>query len=217
MTDYMPLHQLNIAIHVITGVCALFLGSLILCLKKGTSSHKTLGRFALGLGLVCTLSGLIGALFFRGRVDLLGVSLLVTYNLWSGVRSLRLANRGRTLPDIVPAVLLAFGGGVLIAGPTFGWAYIWPKAFVIATAGGMLFYGGWDLLRTLFPLSWRRILNPVEHSFKMISLIGALASVAAVNLFDHLVGPVILALSVSAASVALSGLFIIRLVLRLRR
>lgn len=173
------LHSLNIVTHIASGSLALLVGLFVLCRPKGTPSHRRNGWIACGLIGLCTLCALIGAFLFRSKLDLMGVSVLVAYQMWASVRALRLKNRGRNLPDLGPAI-----GLLALSGVTFwlirqGGNVNWAQPLVYATLGSMALYGGWDILRTLLPLHCRQWLNPAEHAFRMTGLIGALASVAA--------------------------------------
>ncbi len=173
------LHSLNIATHILSGSLTLLVGLFILSRPKGTQSHRRTGWVAYGLIGLCTLCALIGAFLFRSKLDLMGVSVLVAYQMWASFRALKLKNRGRNLPDLGPAV-----GLLALSGVTFwliqqGGDVNWAQPLVYATLGSMTLYGGWDVGRTLLPQSFRRWLNPAEHAFRMTGLIGVLASVAA--------------------------------------
>src|SRR5262249_6977454 len=105
-------HQINILIHVTAGSIALLIGLLILALRKGDARHRALGRTAVTFAGLSVAAALVGALVWRGRLDLMGVSVLVTYQIWSGLRSLRLRDGGRRAIDALPA-LGVLGLGVL--------------------------------------------------------------------------------------------------------
>jgi uncharacterized membrane protein len=172
------LHNVTLLTHILTGSLVILLGVILLLRPKGDTRHRKLGRVALNLGRLSIAAALTGALVFRGKPDLLGVSLLVAYHLWSGVRSLRLKDNGRRLADFLPAfAIFCCGAGIFVL-YLLGAKFFWEPARIYAAAGGLMFYGGWDLLRTLLPAVWRRYLNPAEHAFKMTSIIGAMISVA---------------------------------------
>lgn len=185
------LHSLNIFTHVLTASAALLIGLFILSRRKGDRLHRMSGRAMLWLTGVSVTAALIGAFFFRGQLDLMGVSLLVAYQLWSGPRALRLKDGGRRPADLIPALLMAGGGCVIGALILLGGAVHWPPMLVYSTMGSMLIYGGWDVGRTLLPLRWRRWLNPAEHAFRMASLTGALLSVAAGTLLGNAYWPLV--------------------------
>lgn len=169
------LHALNITLHVSAGVAALLLGLWQLAAPKGTSAHRRRGWLLMGLAGASVASAALGALVFRPRPDLLAVSALVSYHLYSGWRSLRLPDGGRRPADWIPALLLLTAAVALRnADGTH-----WPAAVVRSIGIAMVFVSGYDLIRTAFPRPWRRALNPAEHAWHMCAMIGALASVAA--------------------------------------
>lgn len=200
------LHSVNIFTHVLSASAALLTGLFILGRRKGDRLHRLSGRLMLGLTGLSVAAALIGAFLFRGKLDLIGVSVLVAYQLWSGPRALRLQYRGRTWSDMVPALALLGGGIGLFWYIRYSGAVHWSPALVAGAIGGMILYGGWDVGRALLPLSWRRCLNPAEHAFKMTGLTGALLSVAAGTLLGNTYWP----LGVSAVFVIVSLVFAFR-------
>jgi len=208
-------HTLNILTHVTAGTLAMIAGLIILSLPKGDRRHRFMGRIAAVLAGFSIAAALIGAFVFRGRIDLMGVSVLTAYQVWSGLRSLRLQQAGRRPIDWLPAlVLLGAGTGVFYL-YSVGGAFYWGPALVYASGGGMVFYGGWDLLRTLFPMAWRTWMNPAEHAYKMTSLIGALVSVACATLLKGY--GAVAALSASGLFMVLGLVFAVRAAVRARR
>ena len=107
-----PIHHLNIGLHVGAGSAAILIGSAQFALAKGGSPHRFRGRIAITLMTIAVSAAILGAFLFRGKVDLMGLSLLVAYQLYSAIRSLKLKRNGRLVADIAPA-LLALGSGVL--------------------------------------------------------------------------------------------------------
>ncbi len=215
MPSLSTLHHLNILIHVAAGSLAMLAGLIVLSLPKGDRRHRIGGRITLSLAGLGIAAALIGAFVFRGRVDLMGVSVLTSYQIWSGLRSLRLKDGGRRPLDFLPALILfGLGLGVLYLYRRGG-AFYWGPGLVYATVGGMTFYGGWDLLRTAFPLSWRLRLNPAEHGFKMTSLIGALVSVACGTLLKD--NAVYASLTASGVFMVLGLVLAVRAAMRARR
>lgn len=172
------LHHINILIHVVFGSLAIFGGFLLLARRKGDRTHRLTGHLTLVLAGISLTTAFIGAFVFRGKLDLLGVTVLVAYHLWAGLRALHLKARGRTIADSVPALLLFIGGLTLLCLYHTGGAVNWGPAKVYAAAGALIAFGGYDVLRMTFPIGWRNWLNPAEHAFRMTCLVGALISVA---------------------------------------
>ena len=175
-------HTLNIIAHITTGSLAILAGLLILSRPKGDKVHRVTGRITLTLAILCVSTALIGAFIFRGKLDLMGASLIISYNLWAGMRALKLRDNGRRTADLVPAIMVFILGLGLIALSQFTERLNWPLTLVYSIAGSLLTFGAWDMVRTLLPSRWRLWLNPAEHPFRMTGLIGALASVAAATL-----------------------------------
>ena len=175
-------HTLNIITHITTGSLAILAGAIVLARRKGDAAHRMTGWITLSLAILCVSTALIGAFLFRGKLDLMGASIVISYNLWAGVRALKLKDNGRRAADLVPAILVFLSGAGLFTLSQVTGRLNWQPALVYATAGSLLTYGGWDMLRTLLPLRWRAWLNPAEHAFRMAGLIAALVSVAAATL-----------------------------------
>ncbi len=205
----MSFHIINILVHIITGCAVILCGPWVLSRPKGTPGHKKRGWATLTLAALSIGAALIGAFLFRGRMDLMAVSLLTAYQMIAGLRSLRLPDRGRRWIDWAPALaLFAAGLGLLWLYVKGVGVYNWSAGFVYAAVFGMLFYGGWDMLRTAFPLAWRRWLGPAEHAYKMASLIGVFVTVACVTILKTYALPA--ALSASSLFMVLALVFAIR-------
>ena len=182
MLEVSLIHKFNIFAHVAFGVVCIVFGLLMVLLPKGNMQHKRNGKYFVAFASVSIGAALIGAIIFRSKIDLLAVSFLVAYHIYSGPRALNLKNRGRNLADFIPAIFIFLIGIALYYGYKAGLQVHWLGAKIIATAGGLVFYGGWDCLRTLFPISSRMRLNIAEHAVKMVSIVGALLSVGAATL-----------------------------------
>lgn len=199
-------HLLNVITHITAGSLAIFTGVAVLARRKGDAGHRLMGWATVTLAIVCVTTALIGAFVFRGKLDLMGASIVISYNLWAGVRALRLSANGRRVADLVPAILVFVSGVGLFAMSRIGGVLNWPPALVYATAGSLVTYGSWDMVRTLLPLRWRLWLNPAEHAFRMAGLIAALISVAAATLLPS---PYV-ALGVSGAGSVVALVFAFR-------
>jgi len=175
-------HTLNIISHIVTGSLAILAGLVVLARRKGDAVHRMTGRITLVLAILCVSTALIGAFLFRGKLDLMGASLIISYNLWAGIRALKLKDNGKRAADLAPAMLVFIADIALFMMSHMKGLLNWQPALVYATAGSLATYGGWDLVRTEFPQRWRLWLNPAEHAFRMAGLIAALSSVAAATL-----------------------------------
>ncbi len=191
-------HTGSLTVHIGAGLLTLALALQQLARPKGGAAHAQRGRRALQAASLSVFAASLGALLFRPRPDLLAVSGLVGYQIYSGVRCLRLACNGRRAADWLPAALLTLAGlGVLALS---GSQHMhWEPARVYGTAGAALFMGGYDVLRTVFPPAWRRFLNPAEHAWRLISKCGAFASVAGAQLLP--------ASAAAYASLSISAVF----------
>lgn len=199
-------HALNIFTHVTAGSLAILAGGFVLARRKGDTAHRLTGWITVGLAIVCVTTALIGAFVFRGKLDLMGASIIISYNLWAGLRALKLTDNGRRMADVGPAILVFTAGFVLFTMARVEGLLNWPTALVYATAGSLVVYGGWDIVRTLLPSRWRLWLNPAEHAFRMAGLIAALISVAAATLLPS---PYV-ALGVSGIGSAVAFVFAFR-------
>lgn len=200
------LHTLNILTHITAGSLAILAGLIILARPKGDAPHRALGRITLSLAILCVSTALIGAFLFRGKLDLMGASLIISYNLWGGMRALKLSDNGRQAADLVPAIVVFIFGAALIALSQVTERLNWPPTLVYSIAGSLLTFGAWDMTRTMLPPRWRLWLNPAEHAFRMVGLIGALSSVAAATLLPS---PYV-ALGVSGAGTLIAFVFAFR-------
>ncbi len=168
------LHQFNIVLHVGAGSATLLLGLWQLTAAKGGQTHGRRGRWTLAVACISLAAAIAGAIFFRPQPDLIAVSLLVSYYVYSGWRCLRLPRNGRAAADWLPAV----GLGLAALGLAMGHGYFWQTSLVRAIGGAMAFMATYDLARMTFPSHWRRWLNPAEHAWRMCSMVGAMATVA---------------------------------------
>ncbi len=209
------IHTLNIIIHVVSGSVAILGGFIVLARRKGDQRHRFGGRIVVGIIMITVASALFGALMFRARPDLIGISILVAYQLWSGVRALHLKDNGRRLLDFIPALMMLMGGVAMLILSGSGASFFWESALVKAVIGAMLVYGGYDVVKVILPRHWRVWLNPAEHAYKMSGLIGVLITVALATLLKDQVALTAIAASGVASVAAL--VFAVRAAMRARR
>jgi hypothetical protein len=212
----LDLHVINIFVHVSMASLAIIGGMILLITPKGTPRHRLVGRITLGLIGISLTAAIIGAVFFRAKLDLMFITVLTAYHMWSGPRALHLRHNGRGLYDVLAAtVMVVLGLATIVTFKLYSDRFYWGGGRAYAMGGGLIFYGGWDLLRTTFPASWRVWLNPAEHGFKMTSLIGALVSVAVPTVMRDQSG--YSTLVVSFVFMGLACVFSVRAAMRARR
>ena len=178
----LSLHHMNIALHIAAGACAVLLGAAHLVLAKGGVWHRGRGLAAILTMSVSVAAAIFGAIVFKGMVDLMGVSVLVAYQLYSASRALRLEHGGRKIADVGPALLILGAGALLVSLTYLGAPVAWSAPKIMATAFGLVLYGGYDALRIFHPLKLRPRISRAEHAFKMTSLVFAFGGVGVTTL-----------------------------------
>ncbi len=168
-------YSVTIAIHVGCGTLAVLLGLAQLVREPGGPRHRRLGRqfVALLCGVVTT--AVIGLVVFQFRAFLAVLTLLVAYWTFSGVRAVRMRDRGPTAVDGVVALT------ALTAVATFVvfLPYVrlpWVAPITYSTLGTLALVASYDLTRFVFPQRWFVHLWRYEHIVKMT---GAHAAVVA--------------------------------------
>lgn len=113
-----------IVAHAITAIAAIILGGVQLLMRKGTLTHKLLGRLWVALMAIVAISS-----FWIHEFRLLGLfspihllSLLVLYSLWEGVHYARVGNiakHKKTMHVLYVLALLITGAFTLLPGRVF--------------------------------------------------------------------------------------------------
>jgi uncharacterized membrane protein len=110
-----------IQIHVFTALSALVLGAFLLVARKGTRSHRLLGRIWIGLMVITAFSSFfiqsLGGYFGFSPIHLL--SLLTLIGSWQAVvavRSGRIAEHRRHVGNLYTFALLTAGAFTLLPG-----------------------------------------------------------------------------------------------------
>jgi uncharacterized membrane protein len=173
------IHHANIALHIACGTLALVIGLVMIARPKGDALHRKLGRVFVALVCIVVASATFGIVFFRHDVALSAITVLVGYQLFSGIRAIR--SKGampRTLDTVLAIVALVAGCAFLIYLKQ-GNAAFWRPAVTTPLAGWLIFVSSYDLVRLVFPARWRLCIWTVEHGVKLIFTIGGLASAAA--------------------------------------
>jgi uncharacterized membrane protein len=126
------LFKLLLTIHVITGMCALIIGAIVLTLKKGNKQHRLIGN----LFYYCMLSAALISMpmaVLHPNYFLFIVGVFTTYMLLSGRRYLKIKTEKDVLKSdwLLVVIMLIFGFvfiilGVynLIYGLTFGFVFL---------------------------------------------------------------------------------------------
>lgn len=197
------IHKFNILLHVLFGTICILFGLYILIRPKGDNAHKRKGKWFISFAWISIGAAIFGSIMFRGQIDLILISFLVAYLIYSAPRALVLVNNGRNIEDLVPAIIILLFGIFLFAGARFGLPSHWQSPKIIAASFGMMFYGFWDTLRTLFSIDWRSRLNIAEHAFKMVSIVGSTLSVGVATLLKTQEPYVPLGISAAFAFIAL--------------
>lgn len=173
------LQSINISIHILFGIIAIFIGLAPYFTKKGGRYHRLSGRLFLGLIAVVIITALNGVLFFRDRPFLTIVTLLSLYTSYSGYRVLKTKEAGFMRQDFV--VMLLVIGMALYFVAHFQTANIfWHASVVYYLLGYFFVLVGFDIIRYLFP-NFIQIKNfwLYEHIYKMTGSFSALISAGA--------------------------------------
>ena len=182
VSNYEPLHQANIAAHVVFGSIALALGLAQFFLRKGGAAHRFNGRLFLGAFSVVIASAAVGNLVFRFGAFLAVITLLAAYAAVSGVRVLRIRRKGLAAFDVALSLLGLFAvAAFVIAIQRVN--FPWDPTVIYSTLGALGVVAGYDLLRVVFA---KRVFETTwiyEHIYKMTSAFSALSSAALGTVF----------------------------------
>ena len=172
-----PLHSLNLLVHVGAGSAGILVGLAMLIRPKGTPLHIRRGRIFSICVLVVTATAALGSIFFRFMPLFVVLTVLTTYQLVSGWRSVRNKEAGPSLFDavwtgaaIATTILLL---PMLLAAPTHGNS---QPIVVLSTLGALALVLAYDFLRWLFPRRWFATLWTYEHIYKLVASFSALLS-----------------------------------------
>lgn len=124
-----------IQIHALSALAAVVLGALVLFRRKGTATHKLLGRIWAGLMLVAATSAIfINEIQLIGPFSPIHIFVVMTYwGLWEGIRDIRRGNvsaHQSHMKTLYLGALLLAGAftllpgrrlNVMLFGPDAGW------------------------------------------------------------------------------------------------
>ena len=168
------LHFINIVLHVSAGCLALMLGLAILMRKKGTSTHRKLGKLFCYSGFAVCFFAATGLVFFKFMPLFTALLFLVFYQVVSGWRIAVAQAAGPSQPDAAWTLMAA------AVGTTLGvWLWKHPDsnhAGPYGTLGALALVLAYDAGRWLFPKRWHASLWRYEHLYKMVSSIFGMMS-----------------------------------------
>lgn len=177
MIDSSAIHSFNIIIHVICGSIAFLLGIIVLITKKGKRFHKKTGRIFLFFLTIVIITGLLGAMIFRGNPYLMVLTILSGYNGFSGYRIIKTKSNTPKLLDISIA-LLSLGIGLYFIDYLKSKELFWNPIVIYSTFGALFLVVSYDLLRYIIPSKSYKKLWIYEHIYKMINAFTALLAAA---------------------------------------
>ncbi|UQB69325.1 hypothetical protein [Epilithonimonas zeae] len=169
------LHSTNIITHIVAGTFALIIGFIILIKKKGTLTHKRIGRWFLISMILVVLTGAVGVIIFNRNLFLLVLTTLVGYNTYSGIRIIRTKTNEPKMVDF-SAMIFAVVTTLYFLYYLKTIGFYWNPVIIYSTVGYLFMVIAYDLLRYLIPISNYGNLWLYEHTCKMISALGGLLS-----------------------------------------
>lgn len=173
------LQSINISIHILFGIIAIFIGLAPYLTEKGGRYHRLSGRLFLGLMAIVIITALNGVIFFRDRPFLTIVTLLSFYTSYSGYRVLKTKEKGFTQPDFM-VMLLVIGMALYFVAHFKTANILWHASVVYYLLGYVFVIVGFDLIRYFFP-NLIRVKNfwLYDHIYKMTASFSALISAGA--------------------------------------
>ena len=170
------LQSINIFIHILFGIIAIFIGLAPYFTEKGGVNHRLFGRIFLGLMAIVIITALNGVIFFRDRPFLTIVTLLSFYTSYSGYRVLKTKEAGFMRQDFV-VMLLVIGMALYFVAHFQTANILWHASVVYYLLGYVFVIVGFDLIRYLFPsLIQIKGFWLYEHIYKMTASFSALIS-----------------------------------------
>lgn len=179
------LHNINILIHVIAGMIAMFIAIGAYASKKGGKNHRLFGRVFLILMAVVIFTALNGVLLFRDRPFLTVVTMLSFYTSYSGYRVLKTKNKGFQWIDFIVMVLV-FAVGISFIFKMESANILWDSKVIYYLLLYVFAITGFDMIRFFRP---NLISNPrfwvCDHIYKMTASFTALVSAGAGTVFSE--------------------------------
>jgi uncharacterized membrane protein len=177
-----PIHLLNILVHIGAGIAAMALGFFVLWRPKDAIHHRRRGRMFVLLTAVVCLSAAIGNAVFRFLPLFAVLTVLVTYQLLSGWHVIYTRAEG---PDALDAGLLlgaAIVAAMLVRSLFADGAMVGASASVMwSTLSALALLLAYDAARWLFPRRWHATLWRYEHIYKILGCLFGMLSAAVGN------------------------------------
>lgn len=178
---YLPLHLLNILVHVGFGTLAIVLGFAQFLTRKGGVAHAWIGRVYLAFYSIVVSTAVIGSIAFGFRAFLAALTLSAAYWLIAGLRVLAIRNTGpKLLDNVVSWSFIAAAATVFVVMRVIP-EQSTPAANIALVHLTLLCL--YDLSRNLNGKAWLRRSWLNEHIYKMIGSHAAMISAAGGNLF----------------------------------
>lgn len=170
------MHQINISIHVLSGLIAIIMAIVAYASVKGGTTHRKYGRWFLAFITLTIATAALGVLVFRDRPFLTVVTLQAAYMAYTGFRVLKLKSRPFQLVDV-----LVLAGAILLVGNFFlklqSANIVWNQRVVWYILLYLCLILAFDLLRVFWP---GLIKQPkfwlYDHIFRMTGAFTALVS-----------------------------------------
>jgi hypothetical protein len=191
------MHQINIFLHILAGIVAIFFGVLAFVSTKGGQGHRKNGYRFMAFMSVVVFTAAMGVIVFVDRPFLAVVTLQSAYMTFSGFRAIRRKDNGPAIPDWIALII-----GITIVG---FFLYQFQEANLVWNRGIIYYILGYTMLVLLVDLvrlsrpQWFRHTRYwlYDHIFKMTSAFVALVSAGAGTvLVDyapwHQIGPAVL-------------------------
>ena len=173
------LQSINISIHILFGIIAIFIGLAPYFTKKGGRYHRLFGRLFIVLITVVIITAFNGVFFFRDRPFLTIVTLLSSYTTYSGYRVLITKEKGFTKQDFA-FMLLVLGIAIYFLTHFQTTNVFWHQSVVYYLMGYFFLLVIFDIIRYFFPsIIQIKQFWLYEHIYKMTGSFSALISAGA--------------------------------------
>jgi uncharacterized membrane protein HdeD (DUF308 family) len=175
-------HQVNIAIHVLTGTVALIIGIFAIAYNRKITTHRKLGRYFLYLLSVVVTTGFIGFFIFRQDPFLMMLTLIAFYVGYAGFRNIKLREKRSNIWDALVA-LITLSLGLIYVWQLSSSNVYWNFSVVVPTVVALALVTTYDLMKFFFFHTYLKSWWLYEHIYKMISAFSALLSAFMGNVF----------------------------------